>query len=132
MLKRFLPSIKNAGIIAIVILMAYAFIWQRMKLQDLSEDIERKKTEVRQLEKNRDYLKGEILNQTSLEQVKHVAENRLGMQNSEESDLVTYSDSLLTILKNGRKYKPGSSSVKNLAITHDADNPVQGGHPNAD
>jgi len=103
-------------------------------MQNLTEDIKRMDTEVRQLEKNRDYLKGEILHLSSLEQIKHQAENQIGLKNSEEGELVTYTDSLLTILKFGKQNKSGrgSSSAKNLAITSEADNPAQGGHPNGD
>jgi len=121
-------------LIVLVVLMAFTFVWQRIKMQNLTEDIKRMDTEVRQLEKNRDYLKGEILHLSSLEQIKHRAENQIGLKNSEEGELVTYSDSLLTILKIGKQNKPGNGSAyaRNLAITSEADNPAQGRHPDGD
>ena len=73
--------------------MACAFIWQRIALQNLSAEINRAEQQVRQLEKNRDYLKGEIFYRSSLEQVRNRAINELGMRNSEDTELLPFPDS---------------------------------------
>ncbi|MBD3217460.1 MAG: hypothetical protein GF310_04230 [candidate division Zixibacteria bacterium] len=98
-LKRFLPEIKIYLLVGLAILLAYAFIWQRIALQNLSAEISRMEKDIRQLEKNRDFLKGEILYRSSLEQVKKKASEEMGMINSGEKDIVPYSDSLLRRVK---------------------------------
>jgi hypothetical protein len=96
-LRRFLPGIKNALLIGLAIAMACAFIWQRIAIQNLSADINRAEQQVRQLEKNRDYLKGEILYRSSLEQVRKRAISELGMRNSADSELLPFPEpSMLT------------------------------------
>lgn len=98
-MKRFLPEIKIYLLVGLAILLAYAFIWQRITLQNLSAEIARMEDEIRQLEKSKDYLQGEILYKSSLEQVKKRATEELGLINSSGKDIIPYSDSLLQIVK---------------------------------
>jgi hypothetical protein len=92
-------------LVGLAIILAYAFIWQRITLQNLSAEISRMEEDIRQLEKNRDFLKGEILYRSSLEQVKKKASEELGMINSGEKDIVPYSDSLLQRVKGKYRHK---------------------------
>ncbi|HDS01343.1 MAG TPA: hypothetical protein ENO22_07210 [candidate division Zixibacteria bacterium] len=98
-MKRLLPEIKIYVLVGLAILLAYAFIWQRITLQNLSAEIARMEEEIRQLEKNKDYLKGEILYRSSLEQVRKKAMEELDMINSSGTDIIPYSDSLLQMVK---------------------------------
>jgi len=116
MLKRILPGIKNAGLIALAILLACAFIWQRIAMQNLSADINRMENEIRQLEKNRDYLKGEILHISSFDQIKQRAFAELGMVNSQEKDVVIYSDSLTSLARS--RPKMTTPPVNRIALTN--------------
>lgn len=104
-MRRFLPGIKNALLIGLAIGMACLFIWQRIALQNLSAEISRSEQQVRQLEKNRDYLKGEILYRSSLEQVKNRAISELGMRNSADSEFLPFPDSAVTA-KSGKRPQP--------------------------
>lgn len=102
--------------------MACVFIWQRIALQNLSAEIGRSEQQVRQLEKNRDFLKGEILYRSSLEQVKKRAISELGMRNSTDTELLPFPDSavIATAGKSTQKetvvsmsvYKAGSKEGK--------------------
>jgi len=93
-LRKFIPAIKNAALIALAIFVAYAFIWQRIALHNLIAQINSMEKDIHQLEKNRDYLKGEILHKSSLDQVGDFAVNMLNMKSSTEEDIIIYSDSL--------------------------------------
>lgn len=101
-MKRFLPEMKIYLLVGLAILLAYAFIWQRITLQNLSAEIAHMEEEIRQLEKSKDYLQGEILYKSSLEQVKKEATEELGMVNARGVDIIPYSDSLLQMVKDQR------------------------------
>jgi cell division protein FtsB len=103
MFKRIIPGIKNAGLIALAILLACVFIWQRIAMQNLSAEISKMEKDIRQLEKNRDYLKGEIQLISSFDQIKNRAFTELGMVNSNEKDVVIYSDSLTSLARSRSK-----------------------------
>lgn len=89
------------GLIALAIILAYAFIWQRIALQNVSADINRMEEDIRRLEKNRDFLMGDLLYQSSLDQVENFAISELGMHNPSENDIILYSDSLTAMLRCG-------------------------------
>jgi hypothetical protein len=94
--------------------MACAFIWQRIALQNLSAEINRAEQQVRQLEKNRDFLKGEILYRSSLEQVRNRAINELGMRNSEDTELLPFPDS--QVIANKAQKSSRHQNVVSMAV----------------
>lgn len=95
----------------------------------LSEDIKQMDYQVKQLEKNRDYLKGEILNQSSFELVNKYALQELGLKDAAEGEIVTYCDSLLSMIKSSpkpsRKYQ--KTSTTKLAQINKNKSPHEGG-----
>jgi len=98
-IKRILPALKFTVLIGLAIALASLFIWQRIALQSLSSEIRAMEGDIGLLEKNRDFLKGEILKGSSLEWIKAQAISDLGMENSPHNEIVPYSDSLLILAK---------------------------------
>jgi hypothetical protein len=107
------------GLIALAIIMAYAFIWQRIALQNVSADINRMEEDIRRLEKNRDFLMGDLLYQSSLDQVENFAISELGMQNSSENDVIVYSDSLTAMVRCG--WDAGIDAGEGMVLTDPGD-----------
>jgi len=118
------------GLIALAIIVAYAFIWQRIALQNVSADINKMEEDIRRLEKNRDFLMGDLLYQSSLDQVENCAVSELGMRNSSENDIIIYSDSLISMVRCGWDSEiddggemilasPGHDSLSNNSVVGD-------------
>lgn len=119
-MKKLIPAFKKTAIVLAALGVAYLFIWQRIALQSISADIRRMESEVRYLEKSRDFQKSEITRQISLENIRRKASSELDMVASQPKDIIPYSDSLLMILKQDAKkelisideIKPGSDTVR--------------------
>lgn len=98
MSKRSLVGLKTLGLVSLTILMAFAFIWQRVTLQNLSVDLQHLEDQLRLLERNRDYLKKEVVREQSLDQVSMRAAQELGLQETPREQAAVLSDSLLRAL----------------------------------
>lgn len=118
------------GLIALAIIIACAFIWQRIALQNVSADINMMEEDIRRLEKNRDFLMGDLLYQSSLDQVEEHAISELGMHNSSDNDIIIYSDSLTAMVRCGWDPEiddrgkmilasPGNDSLNNQVAVRD-------------
>lgn len=119
-MKKLKPALKKTAIVLAALGVAYLFIWQRIALQSISADIRRMESEVRYLEKSRDFQKSEITRHFSLENIRRRASSELDMVASHPKEIIFYSDSLLKILKqndsteliNIDELKPESDSLR--------------------
>ncbi len=112
-LKQLIPSIKIAFFVTIAIVTAYTFVWQRMTLQNLSADIKRMEQKANALEKNRDYLRSDILYRSSLEQTKNKAAGELGLKDSKPSEIITIPDTLIQLARPVSQRKMLANNFRN-------------------